>query len=349
MSEHTPLDPQLTLAVRDLSVAYPSQRGLVQAVRHVSFDVRRGESLALIGESGAGKTTLGLSLLRLLPPNAQIGGGQISYQPAPPAECAPVAAINVLQLTPRQLRRFRWQECAMVFQAALNAFNPMLRIADQFADTARAHGYLRGRALALRAAELLRLVRLDPDRAWRAYPHELSGGMRQRALIALSLLLTPQLLILDEPTTALDILTQHTIIEVLKDVGSAFGLAMIVISHDLTLAAELADRVATLYAGMIVESGDTRTVFRRPAHPYTAGLLNAVPTLAAHKQELRSIPGAPPDLIDRPHGCAFHPRCPLASEQCRRVEPPLEAIGDGVQVACWHWRSARAMFVKRET
>jgi peptide/nickel transport system ATP-binding protein len=344
MSEPTPPDPLLTLAVRDLSVAYPARRGLVRAVRHVSFDVRCGESLALIGESGAGKTTLGLSLLRLLPPNAQIGG-QLYYQPAPGAGAQ---AINVFQLTPRQLRRFRWQECAMVFQAALNAFNPMLRIADQFADTARAHGYLRGRDLAVRAAELLRMVRLDPERVWRAYPHELSGGMRQRTLIALSLLLTPQLLILDEPTTALDILTQHTIIEVLKDVGSAFGLAMIVISHDLTLAAELAGRVATLYAGRIVEIGDTRTVFRMPAHPYTAGLLKALPTLAARTQELRSIPGAPPDLIELPQGCAFHPRCPLANEQCRRAEPPLEAIGDGVQVACWHWRSARAAFLKRE-
>lgn len=337
-----PHDPQLTLAVRDLSVVYPAQRGLVQAVRRVSFDVRRGEALALIGESGSGKTTLGLSLIRLLGASARIGSGQILYRGAHSPQ-----TIDVLTLTPRQLRRFRWQECALVVQAALNALNPVLRISEHFADTARAHGYLQGGALATRAAELLRMVRLDPQRVWRAYPHELSGGMRQRVLIALSLLLTPQLLILDEPTTALDILTQRTIIDILKELRRTLGFAMIVISHDLALAAELADRVATFYAGTIVEIGDRRTMFTMPAHPYTAGLLRAVPTLAAHRQQLTSIPGAPPDLIDLPQGCPFQPRCPLASEQCRRAEPPLEPTGDGVQVACWHWRGVRASLAVR--
>ncbi len=343
MIDHpAPRDPHLTLAVRDLSVAYPAQRGLVQAVRRVSFDVRRGEALALIGESGSGKTTLGLSLVRLLGAGARIGGGQILYQSRHSPQ-----TIDVLTLTPKQLRRFRWQECALVVQAALNALNPVLRISEHFAETARAHGYLQGRALIARAAELLHMVRLDPQRIWRAYPHELSGGMRQRVLIALSLLLTPQLLILDEPTTALDILTQRTIIDILKELRHTLGFAMIVISHDLALAAELADRVATFYAGTIVEIGDRRTVFTMPAHPYTAGLLKAVPTLAARREQLTPIPGAPPDLIDLPQGCAFHPRCPLASEQCRRAEPPLEPIGDGVQVACWHWRITRTTLAAR--
>jgi peptide/nickel transport system ATP-binding protein len=332
-----PLDPQLALAVRDLSVAYRTDRGPVGVVRGVSFDLRRGEALALIGESGAGKTTLGLSLVRLLPAGARVGGGQVLYR----ATHSP-QTVDVLRLAPEQLRRFRWRECALVVQAALNALNPVLRVCDHFADTARAHRYLAGRALAARGAELLRMVRLDPDRVWRAYPHQLSGGMRQRVLIALSLLLTPGLLILDEPTTALDTLTQRTVIDVLKELRQAFGFAMVVISHDLALAAELADRVATLYAGAIVEIGDRRTVLTAPAHPYTVGLLRALPTLAARPERLASIPGTPPNPAELPRGCAFHPRCPLASEQCRRAAPALEPIGDGVQVACWHWRSARA-------
>ncbi len=322
-----------TIRLRDLSVSYRAPRGLVKAVRHVNLDIRPGEILALIGESGSGKTTLGLSMVRLLPNTAVVNSGKILYR-------RDGKELNVMELNNNQLRQFRWKECAMVFQAALNAFNPVLRISDQFADTSRAHGYFHGKALQERAFHLLNLVRLDPNQVWKAYPHELSGGMRQRVLIALSLLLEPQLLILDEPTTALDILTQRNIIDVLKELHAKLNFTLIFISHDLSLAAELADRMATIYAGEIVESGDVFSTFQNPLHPYTNGLLQAVPTLSAHKDDINSIPGSPPDLIDLPTGCKYHPRCPFADEKCIQQEPKLvESDQTNHLVACWHWKS----------
>jgi peptide/nickel transport system ATP-binding protein len=331
-----------TLSVNNLTIEYAARRGKVRAVRNVSFDVQRGEALALIGESGSGKTTLGLSFVRLLPAMARITSGELIYRRAPSKNGDSVASeLNILELNQKQLRAFRWKECAMIFQSALNALNPVLRIADQFADTAKAHGYLQGNALRDRAYQLLTMVRLDPERVWRAFPHELSGGMRQRVLIALGLLLEPQLLILDEPTTALDILTQRNIMDVLKELRTRLDFSLIFISHDLSLAAELADRVATVYAGKVVELAEVTTTFKAPAHPYTIGLINAVPTLAGAKDDLTSIPGSPPDLIELPSGCKFHPRCPLASARCREQEPELETVAPNHQVACWHWAQAR--------
>lgn len=314
---------------------------MVRAVRSINLEVKPGEALALIGESGSGKTTLGLSMVRLLPNTAHISAGEIIYR-------RNGKETNVLNLNRRQLRQFRWKECAMVFQAALNAFNPVLRISEQFADTSRAHGYLQGKALEERAHDLLRLVRLEPERVWQAYPHELSGGMRQRVLIALSLLLEPQLLILDEPTTALDILTQRNIMDVLKDLRTRLNFSLIFISHDLALAAELADRVATMYAGEIVEQSDVYTAFKNPVHPYTIGLINAVPTLTAHKDNVISIPGSPPDLINLPTGCKFHPRCLAADAICTQQEPKPEQAGDNDHlVACWHWKTAAKSLAER--
>jgi len=325
---------QATLSVQNLSIEYAARRGKVRAIRNVSFDVQRGEALALIGESGSGKTTLGLGVVQLLPTTAKITQGKALYH-------RQGTTIDALALKGKALREFRWQECAMVFQSALNSLNPVLKIADQFGDTAKAHGYLQGRALKERAEKLLQMVRLDPDRVWRSFPHELSGGMRQRVLIALGLLLEPQLLILDEPTTALDILTQRNIMDVLKELRTQLDFSLIFISHDLSLAAELADCVATVYAGKIVELADVTTTFRSPAHPYTIGLINAVPTLKGAKEDLTSIPGSPPDLIELPSGCKFHPRCPLADAHCQRDEPELAEIADGHQVACWQWRNSR--------
>ncbi|MCS6846919.1 MAG: ABC transporter ATP-binding protein [Anaerolineae bacterium] len=334
MSENAKTAGEPALLVEDLWVEYPARRGVVKAVRGVSFELRRGETLALIGESGSGKTTLGLALVRLLPKAARIKQGRIMYYRNGTSQ-------DVLALNAEQLRRFRWQECAMVFQGAQNALNPVLRIEAQFLDTARAHGMTDAKAVRERAIELLKMVQLDPQRVMHSFPHELSGGMRQRVLIALGLLLQPQVIILDEPTTALDILTQRSVIEVLRRLRTQLDFSLIFISHDLSLAAELADRVATVYAGAIVEIGSVYDIFERPRHPYTLALTRSVPTVTGEMHPLASIPGSPPDLINPPLGCAFHPRCPYATDQCRSQEPRLERVGDDQFAACWHWQEVK--------
>jgi peptide/nickel transport system ATP-binding protein len=321
----------VVLSVRDLWVEYRAERGMVQAVRGVSFDLQQGESLALIGESGSGKTTLSLALIRLLTKTARVPRGSITYW-------RNGRAVEVLALGSEQLRRFRWKECAMVFQSALNSLNPVLKVWDQMYDTVRYHDPMEKDAARQRALELLQLVQLDAPRVLNSYPHELSGGMRQRVLLAMSLLLNPQVLILDEPTTALDILTQRSIINLLRQLKAKLGFSTIFISHDLSLAAELADRVATMYAGQVVELGEVRDIFYRPRHPYTLGLMHAVPSLTAGDSEMTSIPGSPPDLIDLPRGCKFHPRCSYATDQCRTEEPTLLAVGPRHGGACFHWQ-----------
>lgn len=326
-----PPAPDVVLSVRDLWIQYASRRGPVRAIRGVTFDLRRGESLALIGESGSGKTTMALALVRLLAKAATITNGQILYQ-------RDGKVTNVLTLSSEGLRRFRWAQCAMVFQGAQSAFNPVLRVWDHMADTARAHGVRNRAEVRQRAIRLLRLVGLDPERVLRSFPHEMSGGMRQRVLIAMGLLLDPQVLILDEPTTALDILTQRSIINLLRDLKRELGFSTIFISHDLSLAAELADRVATCYAGRLVEVGPVESLFYHTRHPYSLGLLRAVPRLAGG-QHLASIPGSPPDLIDLPRGCTFHPRCPFVQERCTEGGDPPEAVVEpGHLSACYRWQ-----------
>lgn len=275
------------LSVRDLVVEYRTGQGLDdpahRAVNEVSFDLFPGESIALIGESGCGKTTLGLALLRLLPKLGLIPSGEVTYR------TRDGSLVDLLSLDDQQLRRFRWSECAMVFQGAMNSFNPVLKIWDQMLDTVRAHDRSMSKHdVHDRSAEVLRDVELDPDRVLKSYPHELSGGMRQRVLIAMSMLLRPQMLILDEPTTALDILTQRAIVDLIHDLHERLDFAMIFVSHDLAVAAELATRVATMYDGKIVEMGDVRDIFYRPQHEYTKSLINAVPTVTEERPEVPS-------------------------------------------------------------
>ncbi len=321
------------LSVRDIAIEYRSGRGPVHAVRGVSFDVEPGESVAISGESGSGKTTLAIGLIRLLPRGATVTSGEIVYATAD-------GATDILTMDADELRAFRWRDAAMVFQSALNSFNPVIDIWSQFLDTARAHGMRDARAVRTRADELLDLVHLDPDRVLRAYPHELSGGMKQRVLIALSLLLGPRLLILDEPTTALDILTQRAIIDLLRELRQRLGFAMVFISHDLSLAAELADRVLTMYAGRIVEQATVDDLFYRPRHPYSVGLLKAVPRVTGELATLESIPGTTPDLVRLPSGCAYHPRCPFAIDRCRVEDPALLAVDSpGHAAACIRWQA----------
>jgi peptide/nickel transport system ATP-binding protein len=317
------------LSVRDVWIEYQAARGAVKAVRGVHFDIFPGESMALIGESGCGKTTLGLGIIRLLVKTAEIVRGQVIYR-------RDGAAVDVRAMDEEQLRQFRWQDCAMVFQSALSAFNPVLRIRDQMYETVKAHRSTSRAEVNEIADPLLRRVQLEPERVLRAYPHELSGGMRQRVLIAMALLLNPSLIILDEPTTALDILTQRTIIDLLRALQTDFRFAMMFISHDLSLAAELANHVATMYAGRIVEYGTVNQIFYEPHHPYTLGLIKAVPTVTGDFQDLSSIAGTPPDLIDLPPGCKFHLRCPFATRRCQEEEPELMHIGPEHAAACYY-------------
>jgi peptide/nickel transport system ATP-binding protein len=319
----------VVLSVRDLSVSYLARRGRVQAVNRVSFDLHAGETLALIGESGCGKSTLNLALIRQLPKTGQIDQGQILYTARDGKQ------IDVTQLKPDALRRFLWSEVSMVFQGALNSLNPVLRVSDVVYDTAHAHGMQRQTAK-VRALELFRQVRLDPQRVFNAYPHELSGGMRQRVLLALSLLLEPQVVIMDEPTTAVDILTQRSILDVLAELRKALDFSIIFISHDLAVAAEIADTIATMYAGEIIEIGPVNEVFYRSRHAYTLSLLNAAPRLSVGEETLNSIPGSPPDLIEPPPGCKFHPRCTFATEICRTTVPPLIEEDAAHYAACHH-------------
>jgi peptide/nickel transport system ATP-binding protein len=319
------------LNIDGVSINYKTKKGLVQAVRKVSLVLRAGETMALIGESGSGKSTLGLGIVKLLAKTAEVSEGSITYR-------RDGIGMEVLDLEGDQLRQFRWRECAMVFQSALNSFNPVLRVWDQIWDTAKAHDWNDKGAVREKALDLLNFVQLDASRVINAYPHELSGGMRQRVLIAMSLLLDPQILILDEPTTALDILTQRTIIELLRRLKEEKNFSMIFISHDLAIAAELADRIATVYAGKVVEIGPMEKLFYMPAHAYTLGLIRAVPTVTGGFEELESIPGSPPDLVHLPTGCKFHPRCSFATQICEDEEPELARIGPEHFAACWHWQ-----------
>jgi peptide/nickel transport system ATP-binding protein len=320
-------DNNVVLSVRDVSITYLVQRGRLKAVSDVSFDLHRGETLALIGESACGKSTLNLGLMRLLPRTAKIEKGQMLYSGRD------AKTIDILKLNGGQLRRFRWKECAMVFQAALNSLNPVIRIQDMVYDTAKAHGETDMRKVRARILDLFQMVRLDPERVFKSYPHELSGGMRQRVLIALSVLLDPQVLLLDEPTTALDILTQRVIMDILKDLRRELGLSIIFISHDLAIAAELADTVATMYAGNIVEIGPVEDVFYRSRHAYSYGLLQAVPRLSSEANDLSSIPGKPPDLVAPPTGCKFHERCAFAVERCQHEIPLLTPMRESAHLA----------------
>jgi peptide/nickel transport system ATP-binding protein len=315
------------LSVEKLSIEYISKRGAVQAVRNVSFDLYAGENLCIIGESGSGKTTMGMSLVKLSPPSAVIKEGNIVYTLGG-------KQYDVRAMSESQLRAFRWKEVAMVFQGALNAFNPVIRIKKQFLETGWAHGMKNNNEIIRRSEELLRFVQLDPNRVLNAYQHELSGGMKQRVLIAMSLLLDPKILIMDECTSALDILTQRNIINLLKRIKAEMGIAFIFVSHDLSLAAELADRIVTVYAGRVVEMGTTEDIFKNATHPYTRGLIKATPTVTGEEEGLSSIKGTPPDLIHLPAGCKFNPRCEFPCQECYEDEPELVAIGKEHYVAC---------------
>jgi peptide/nickel transport system ATP-binding protein len=326
------------LDVRGLSVDYIGEHGTVHAVSNVSFTLRRGEVLGLAGESGSGKSTLAYAAARLLSESAIITEGEALYYPSAQQDQRGGAGgpVNLLSLSTERLRRLRWSDLSVVFQSAMNALNPVMSLGAQIDDvllTRRPR--MRGRARKERAHELLRLVGISPERI-KSYPHELSGGMRQRAGIALALALSPQIIIMDEPTTALDVVVQREILSELLRLREQLEFAVIFITHDLSLLLELADRVAIMYAGRLVEQATQRDLYQTPRHPYSYGLINAFPKLRGTRHTAVGIPGAPPDLRTLPSGCAFHPRCPLAFEACRTVTPQLRAAsaGSAQLVAC---------------
>jgi oligopeptide/dipeptide ABC transporter ATP-binding protein len=327
------------LSVRDLTTVLHLSGGTVEVVRQVDFDVVAGETVALVGESGCGKSMTMLSVMGLHPrPPAEIVSGVVELE-----------GVDLLRVTEEQRRLARGADLAMVYQDPMTSLNPLMRIGDQIAEVLVAHGRSRGEARQ-RTLEVLTEVGIAlPRRAVDAYPHEFSGGMRQRVVIAMALALRPKVLIADEPTTALDVTIQQQIISLVKDLQEDMGMAVVWITHDLGVVARVAGRVMVMYGGHIVESGSTRQVFRRPEHPYTAGLLEAVPPVKGRQRPpLRQIPGTPPDPAHQPSGCPFHPRCPNAVERCLQQMPPLtirdEQAGgsnDGTlppttqKAACW--------------
>ena len=311
------------LSIRDLRIEYATDGPPVRAVDGVSFDIAPGEVFGLAGESGSGKSTVAHGILRLLQPPAVITGGEVQFK-----------GRDLFSLSDTQLSQFRWSEISMVMQSAMNALNPVLRVGDQITDAIRAHEPNRSKKNChKRAEELFKIVGIDPDRV-DAYPHELSGGMRQRAMIAMALALDPPMMIMDEPTTALDVVVQKEIMQEIEDLKAKLGFSILFITHDLSLLVEFSDRIAIMYAGKIVELAPAKTLFGNPLHPYTQGLMTSFPTLTGPRKHLTGIPGSPPDMACPPSGCRFHPRCPKFQPMHARVEPELVEVEPGHWVAC---------------
>ena len=310
------------LDVKDLKVHYETREGLVRAVDGVDFSLSEGQSLGLAGESGCGKTTAALAIMGLLPQNGRIAEGSIGY-----------AGYDLAKLTDGQLRAFRWKHISIIFQGAMNALNPVRRVGDQIAEPIMLHEKAEREPANRRVADLLELVGIPRERS-REYPHEFSGGMRQRVMIAMALACNPKIVIADEPVTALDVMIQAQILELLERLKRELKLSMILISHDLSVMAETCDTMAIMYAGKTVETGTVRDVFKSPNHPYTRDLIAAFPDIEGPSTLPAYIPGLLPSLIDPPAGCRFHTRCKYAWQRCIDEEPPLLSVGGGHTSAC---------------
>jgi len=312
------------LNVGNLKMYFYTLRGWVRAVDNVSFSMEKGDSFGLAGESGCGKTSVALTILRLLPRNGRVFDGKIIFE-----------NMDLLKLDDKTFdREIRWKKISTVFQGAMNSLHPTMKIGDQITESILAHEDVSKREAEERAKKLLDLVGIGASRFDR-YPHELSGGMKQRTMIAMSLACNPDLVILDEPTTALDVIIAAQVINVIKELQKKLNLSMMLISHDLSLIAETCNKVAIMYAGKIVEYGDVVSIFKEPLHPYTIKLIAAFPSVLGRKTELSSIHGFPPDLLAPPPGCRFHPRCDYAMDICKKEEPPIIEVNKGHYVACW--------------
>ncbi|MBW8351376.1 ABC transporter ATP-binding protein [Bacillus sp. IITD106] len=309
------------LKVKNLNIEYDSPRGGVKAVRNVSFSIKKGEIFGLVGESGCGKSTTAFGISRLLRPPAMITGGSIALE-----------GLELTNLSDQEFDRVRWSEMSIVLQSAMNNLNPVIKIQDQLIDAILAHKKMTIKDALNHAKYLLSLVDIQEDRL-RSFPHELSGGMRQRVVIAMALALNPKLIIMDEPTTALDVVIQSGIIKKIIELQNEFGFSILFITHDLPLMLEICDRVGVMYAGELVEVMEREELLKGARHPYTQGLLNSFPPLRGEKRRLKGIPGTPPDLVTPPQGCSFHPRCPHAMPECKINEPRMISDKKGL-VAC---------------
>jgi peptide/nickel transport system ATP-binding protein len=309
------------LEVTDLSVDYLTEAATVRAVNGVSFAVGPGEFVGIVGESGCGKSTLLFAVADLLSPPGQVAGGNVTFR-----------GRDMVGIGRDELRQIRWREFSVVMQSAMNALNPMKSIGAQFKDALEAHGNPSNEEIRSRSEEVLKLVGIDAIHL-QSYPHQLSGGMRQRAMIAMALLFTPSLVLMDEPTSALDVVAQRSLMTKIKELQRSLGFAVIFVTHDMSVVSRYSDRVMVMYAGQVAESATTEAIFDRPLHPYTQGLMNAFPSVAGPRRELVGIPGSPPELAHPPSGCRFHPRCPEVMPICRTTEPELYTV-EGDQVRC---------------
>ncbi|UPR29687.1 ABC transporter ATP-binding protein [Vibrio crassostreae] len=310
------------LEINNLCVDYVSPNGVARAVNDVSISIAPGETLGIAGESGCGKSTLAFAISRLHKAPALISEGEILYK-----------GQDVLKMNNKQLRDFRWNDVSIVFQSAMNSLNPVITIGEQLTDVILAHKKIPYKQAHDRAVELLGTVGIHGDRM-SSFPHQLSGGMRQRVVIAIALALEPKLIIMDEPTTALDVVVEREILNELYELKGKFGFSILFISHDLSLMGEIADRIGVMYAGNLIELGDAKTVFSEPKHPYTKGLISSFPTIHGPKERLYGIPGNPVNLLDTPQGCNFQERCGECISMCIKSEPRLGAVATGHHVSC---------------
>ncbi len=313
-----PAVPRVILEVNDLCVDYASSSGTAKAVDRVSFELSEGEFLAVVGESGCGKSTLLFAIARLLSPPAEVSGGKVVF-----------SGQNMVAMSDKALRALRWRDLSVVMQSAMNALNPVSSIRAQFFDAMKAHGESDPKVARARSEEVFTMVGIDPVHL-ASYAHQLSGGMRQRAMIAMALLFSPELILMDEPTSALDVVAQRSLMVQIKQLQAELGFAIIFVTHDMSLVSHFSDRVAVMYAGQVVETRPTRRLFDDPLHPYTRGLLDSFPSVYGPKVVVEGIPGSPPDLTGLPEGCNFSPRCPRATALCSMAEPGLYQVDDAL-------------------
>lgn len=310
------------IEIQNLKIYYKTLKGYIKAVENVSFDIEKGETMGLVGESGCGKTTIGMSIMRLLPRNAKIIGGKILFEEE-----------DLIKKREEEMEKIRWKEISMIFQAAMNALNPVYRIEDQILEAIYAHENISKKEAVERVSKLYTLVGIDPKRA-KEYPHEYSGGMKQRAIIAMALVCNPKFIIADEPTTALDVMVQDQIISEIKEIQKKLQMTMMYISHDISVIAETCRRIGVMYAGNIVEYADAISLFKNPLHPYTEALMSSFPSIKGEKKKLTPVPGEPPNLLNPPSGCRFHPRCSKAKNLCRKKAPKFVEYQHRHFVAC---------------